>query len=520
MKVILTAGNPNSGHEQVFALLNQAGIFSAQVGSKTGLSPQAMQKQLLRAQEVNLSMPGAPLAQVQPGKLWHELATDIFLTHIQHDLWGWADYQTLALLDFWRDFDPQVRLLLVYNPPEAYLQKVLGPASSTSAASIDAALNEWLRWNTMLLRYFQRHPQSCILINSNKALAQPQVLLDQLAHRWLLSGLGALETPCGQCASYEQLQAHLILQMSDVNHPAWALHQELEGTATWPNEHPSAVAVALSTNAQTAWLEWVSARTQLADLSATIAEESLAKENALVKCDNLAQERLKLQAENAELQKAKSAVLAQLGDLRLKAAQPEKADPLIAELKQENELLLLQLHQVQEELERYFLLSQDLEKREATTVTDFATNFWRQHPPETLCVDFRQDFAGHNWYPAEVDGRWAGPTPHSSIDLPALQPGEYTIELDVVDAMRDDIVSGMQLEAFGVDLPLQIDWPATDPVYPLICTAGLSIAAPASSQSWQLGIRFTHLVSPADNGSDDQRQLAVRLRTLRVKRIA
>ena len=97
-----------------------------------------------------------------------------------------------------------------------------------------------------------------------------------------------------------------------------------------------------------------------------------------------------------------------------------------AELTQENELLMLQLHQVQEELEHYFLQWQELSDKgvaSAEETTAFINRFWCKHQPSEVVIDFRDEIEGDNWYDAEPDGRWAGPGKVSTVETACVAQG-------------------------------------------------------------------------------------------------
>jgi hypothetical protein len=494
MKVILTIGNPHSGYEAVEHILNQAGISSAQASNKASMSPQALQAQLLRSHEIDL-IGNAPLGQVQPGKLWNELATDLFLANLQHPTWGWADPQSAVLMDFWHDFDAQVRLLLVYNSPANYLEQVLSQHAQPTPENIAMALDEWAHWNTNLLRYLHRHPDYCVLVNSQQAAAEPQTLVDTLASHWQISGLNSTATSAAGTHAYQRLQAHFINQLIDPQHPALALLQELDGAALWsatPSTTPAADAEPTASADWADWADWAKLRANLAHLES----ESAAKSDALAQ--------LSQQLEQCQAQLAQA------------SAQASQASLEGTELKQENDLLLLQLHQVQEELEHYFLRHQELEKSQNSKAVSFVTDFWRMHQPQELVISMQQNIAGSNWYPAESDGRWAGPATLSTLQMPPVQPGNYTLDLDIVDAMNLDIVNSLVVEALGQTMPVEVFYPLYKGEYPLICKVQLRVSDSATQQAWLLNLRFTQAVCPADNGSDDMRNLSIRLRTLKL----
>lgn len=536
MKALLTVGCPHSGHDQVFDLLGQAGVDHAMPCRKNSYSPQALQEQLLRTREVDLQAGGA-LEQVHPGKFWNELATDLFLTNIDQAIWGWADHQTAVLMDFWLDFDPQVRALLVYNPPEVYLERALRDNEQPSPQLVDKALQQWLRWNTALLRYSHRHAERCVLVNSQQAIAQPSVLIGMLASQWQIDGMHATAAFACTRQPSRNLSVHLIRQLIDERHPVWALIQEIDGVALLPASSYADGDAGFARSAHFAWADWVQVRTALALGEQTVATQTAVATGVKHENDELLlqlnhvkdelQQHLSIYQELKEEQLTSAAIASEreltLSALQLKVDQmlkerAQSTNSEVSELKQESELMLLQLHQVQEELEHYFLHSQQLEKQQTATANSFEANFWRIHPPEVLRIDMRLGVAGANWYPAEADGRWAGPNTYATLQMPPLEAGDYTIELDVVDAMDTDIVCDMLIEALGQSLTVQVDRPLLEDAYPLTCKTKIRIAESITSESWSLGLRFPRLVSPADSGSDDQRKLAIRLRTLRLAR--
>ncbi len=50
---------------------------------------------------------------------------------------------------------------------------------------------------------------------------------------------------------------------------------------------------------------------------------------------------------------------------------------------------------------------------------------------EQLKIDLSKQISGSNWYSAEPAGRWGGPELESTLQIPALAPGKYRLELDI-----------------------------------------------------------------------------------------
>ena len=191
----------------------------------------------------------------------------------------------------------------------------------------------------------------------------------------------------------------------------------------------------------------------------------------------------------------------------------------VSEVTQENELILIQLHQVQEELESYFLKYQ---KQVQGGQTDSVQGLIQavacnSYQAAEIVYDLRREIDGDNWYYAEDDGRWAGPEEVSSIRVPALHGNEIEVELDVADAMDESILRGMEISVNGVFLRCRQDWDA----YPAQVIAHIPREAIEGQELWEFRFMFSRLLSPAQlYRSDDHRQLAIRVRRLILRAFA
>lgn len=466
MKVLLATGVQSSAVGLVTELLFLSGLTEATPCRKAKLAPQALQSKLLASLELDLAATTA-LTQIKPGKLWDALATDLFLANINKPVWGWADPQTVVLLDFWRQFDPQVRLLLVYDSPASNLAKVLGGITKPTSQAIAAALDEWTRWNSALLDYQQRFPDVCTLVNSQHVLAKPGAFIDKLSSHFGLTGLNANTEKEATLDSFDRLQAYLASQLLDAKHPAWALFQQLEAVTLLPASTP-------------------------ADSDKEDEPDTLGNPAAV-----------------------KALLADSIGQLSL----ARQNSCLVDELTQDNELMLMQMHQVQEELEHYFLRYQELDKNFLTKQDGFVSDFWAIHQPPEVSIDMRANIAGSNWYEVESDGRWAGPASLSRLQLPPMRTGDYALELEIVDAMDIDIAKGIVIEIQDKKIPVNMSYPAGTDKFPVLCHAKLNLSHAVAKHPWAIGLRFPRLLSPADRGSEDARLLAVRVRSLKLVKL-
>jgi hypothetical protein len=532
MKVLLAVGAPYSSHERVIDLFDGLGLKEPLPSRYEAQTPQVLQGLILGGHEVDLAKPG-PLQAIKPGRLWSEMAVNLFMANINQPMWGWADHQTGLLLDFWADFDPQVRFVICYESPNAYLASALADVPEPDVATIDRALNDWSRWNVFLLAQFERHRDRCLLVNSHEALRDPQRLLDAAGSAWQWP----VESACYPVdpSAVDVLAHHVARGFMPADHVAWALAEKLDGQAH----------VAGSKQADSlehAWADWTQMRQRLGEAVRIVpieaAKYQLEKQVAglmetavqyeLVTqqlADAVAEKQLLADQLKQNQTKAASAEVeqlsAQISKLASRIEQESRDNVRAAELVLENDHLMVALHQVQEELETQVMQAAELELLKpaaAEAVDSFAAKFWELHPPRELAVDMRRDIEGENWYGPEPDGRWAGPALHSWVRLPALEPGAYALELALADAIAPDIVYGLQIEAFGTDVPFEFSHAATPESFPIVCRAVLQVPQEAGAEPWNLSFRFPRTVSPADNGSPDERQLAIRLSSLQLRR--
>jgi hypothetical protein len=529
MKIILALGAQGAGHEAVFAALMEAGVAPAKPSRRDGHTPQALGRLLLQALEVEPNGP-LPLQQLRPGKVWQELATDLTVANLQEPVWGWADHQLAWLLDFWHDFDSQVRFLLVYTSPVEFLTHRFQQGRDLDTIEVESGLREWLEWNTALLRYHLRNPQHSLLIDGQAALTQPDALRRLLQDSWGVAGLKDLAPKASVPGDAEALLAQATHGLISPDHEVWALQEQLDNVAQLTGTE--------STNpAFNAVSAWAAARALIAShqqatqqieklqqrcdalqtqirVEAKRTEDNIKAAEAALKSSQSEwqKERAEWANERASLTRARAELATQL-EARL--AEPAPANPADESLKQENELLLLQLHQVQEELERYFLQCQELQQARGD---GFLSEFWRTHQPEVVTLDLRRPISGEQWYAAEADGRWTGPATMATLDLPPLQPGKYLLELDVLEAMAPDILNAAHIEFEGRQHPVTVEYMGGEGVFPAICSTQLSIKGGDARAPLRMGIGLPHTFSPAANGALDNRELGVRVQQLRLIR--
>lgn len=623
MKVIVTSGHPLSGFEQVAQNLHTAGVKEALPSRNEGLSPLELQGKIVAAHSSQLGA-DSPVTQLQPGKIWQNLAVDLFMGNQETDIWGWADSRTVHLLDFWLEFDPHIFFILVYASPQQTVGKMLRN-STDPEKDLHAVITSWVAINSQLLRFYNRHQNRCLLINAAAAsgnavtliqktatkctaaftvdccIAAPEqstddALVSLLAQPFIeaneeirslylelesssdlnLSLIATTKhTPLDAWQDYRGLLAqhnaeclentHLIAQLTqdnaklaqqikDVQQECGQVSRENEAVATLADQFKTQLATErreseelkatvekLTSNHDAVMHENELLLQQLHQVQEELEQIFIQKNDLSKDLDDQRRNAGDIQRQVATLEKEKAshssacdALKNEVAELKrtidqLTTSRDEQSQRLIDyknqlerlteardkqmsqdkarvdELSQENELLLLQLHQVQEELEHYYLLYTEKHKT--------------AQPAEKLLIDLRQEFEGDNWYYPERDGRWAGPNTVSTIKMPQLTPGIYRLELTLVDGMEYSIVKNMIVRFNGTVLETKLQGRTTGFFakrhhYPLVLSATIEIPAHQEHHTDSIQLEFHKLISPSERGSDDQRMLAVRIRSL------
>lgn len=368
---LMVVGHPLSGLASVEQLLHDSGLKPAAKSKAQGLSPAQVSEMVLRAYRV----PPVDALQalevvnpITPSPVWQTLALDLMLGNIDHDLWGWSDPQALYLLDYWKNLDNQVAFVLVYDSPQDTLTRLFNqPDVECNAENVASVVTTWVAFNEALLNFYLGNTERCLLVNSQQVSAKSTDYLLQVRHQMgvdlqLLSD----EAPSPSAPSaWQVLQLQLIDSVLAGQTKALHLYADLQSVASL-----SFKAISDSASEQTA-LAVLQTFVQMHRTNLRIQQ----KEAELL---------AKLQDLNIQLEKAKQgakeaatkASLAQ--DAAVKAALAKVPPPAPAPapvtvvaaadtkaLEEENQLLLEQLHLVQEELERYYLENQDLKKSQA-----------------------------------------------------------------------------------------------------------------------------------------------------------
>lgn len=364
-------------------ILTQAGMEAALASQRdTSLSISVWHQQVaaLLAKE-NHSDKDELGSTANLGRLWEQLASDIFISNLHTPTWGWADTRSAPLLAFWKNFDPQLRFVLVVCSPERLLAHAI--ESSTDTPNVEQILDQWRSYTEALLAFHQANPKRSIIVNVQDCIDQPAVFLQTLNKKWGLQ-LNKVHFPNIAAVGFSDLTKYLAAGLVSASPAYKELGTKLQKTSSLSSAGLRDEVIP----SHTELIQWYRkmrvdvlqrGQDQLAfQAKHTKLLERFEQERAInteQSAQNFALERkqkeLSTALADAKHQLGNQTTIAEDLNVKLRAANSKLEASASAEkdLKEESELLLLQLHQVQEELEVYFLKYQETTKEVETAQT-------------------------------------------------------------------------------------------------------------------------------------------------------
>ncbi|MBK8384844.1 MAG: hypothetical protein IPL11_03910 [Candidatus Accumulibacter sp.] len=229
MKTVITCGHPYSGFQLAYEVQMQAGLAHPQASRREAMSAEGLHDKIFKVL-TSIGAAWMPRPPLMPGRIWQDLSIDLFMGNIDQGEWGWADARSVWLLDFWKDLDSQTRFVLAYSSPEyaigtALRDRLAGPED------VETLLASWIAYHSAMLRFYNRNPDRCLLVNVSTVTQEPQAFIEALSTRFNLKLNPAPAEKQQAMVSIPAIAATLARMLSENHDQANALYQELESAA-------------------------------------------------------------------------------------------------------------------------------------------------------------------------------------------------------------------------------------------------------------------------------------------------
>lgn len=347
MKIVIATCNIKEDLEKVLSILHQAG-------------PDKDNDSFIRWHD-NVFGPSETSDKLEidhrfPGESGIKENIPFILDEASHNNLLLADSRCLWLLDFWAEKFPEANFLLFFTRAVSMLtyacQHELEPQQ---------ALADWQAASRQLLQFQRRNRRRTILLDAEAAIRQPQALLDICQRIGLV--LQALPQESAPDTERVETLGHYLAQHIVANQPeVQSLQVELEASAqplgdVFPLEMQPFELLKIQSQQlaeQRKLQQQLCDTTKKQQIAEHALNEKIAQQTGMQeRIDQLTQDRDEQAKLNAELHTK----LEKLQQTR------KTEEAILKNISSENELLTLQLHQVQEELEGVFLQNQQLEQQ-------------------------------------------------------------------------------------------------------------------------------------------------------------
>jgi len=460
------------------------------------------------------NQPGeAPIEPVNPSKFWQSLATDMMFANLDQKSWGWVDIHNVYLLDYWADFDPRFKFVLVYSSPQYMYAHQVEAGVNDAKSHHNALLKQWQTYNNALLKFHYKHPDRSLLVNGETLLRSQSDFLKKCQEKFAID-LKLLNTKIDPDIEIGALSLWLATQQMELPEEQTILIEELESVADLP--YPKSKGTLFSPE------------------QAIRNYQSLMQENSEFR-EKYDETLEKLTAADETLNERQSQIEDLHREVNILNNRNEEITSETGSVKTENELLQLQLKQVMAELEFYY---QELQKNKLDKTispdSDKNTAGIPENATLSRVIDFNELSIGDNWHDTEIDGRWSGPGVQSFIAIPAMEKGSYRFELEVFSSSTLRNIKELKVSFKDRNIPLKRkasrssrnftsnlkDWVndlfGDNLRFPLMISGVLNMDAQEHSKL-EITIPETH--SPETSGGRDVRKLGIKVGKLQLYKI-
>lgn len=336
---VLIVGHPMVDCSRVENLLQGVGMALARPTRQQELAPADISAHIVKRAGVSPDF-STKIEQIQPAPLWQILALDLFMGNSDASFWGWSDPKSIYLLDYWHAADPDLQFVFVYDSLWQVLLRAMA-GQQIKPEFLTRLINEWKVFYDAVIYFYNRHRGRCLLVHSERVCNFPFEFDTELAAR-LQRPLERSEVFSSAFKSQDPLQNYLAENLVQEQRAWRCVYEELQSLADFPLNQEYSVDVFVAWN-------------DFSDLASSVRQKTAALSETEA---TLIEVKEKFHA-NAACEK-------ELATLQNKMKEVERfrkgQQAPVLHLQEENDLLLQQLHRVQEELERYYLENQLLKK--------------------------------------------------------------------------------------------------------------------------------------------------------------
>lgn len=373
MSKILIVGHPNSGYRDVEGVLYKHGMKRANPSRREGFQADEISKILCQAHhapDLDTINSENDIRQIDAQPVWNGVVLDLLLGNLDQEVWGWSDSNAIFLLEYWKNIDPGIIFMMVYDNPHRVLNELnADDIQKISSHTIKRLFDNWRAYNEHMLSFFLRNQNRCFMVHAQQARSETSKYLNALSSHIDLqlpiytngSALNRIQQNGVASVKHRSIiprptapetDTYFMTSIMDA-YPEYNQHyEELQSSANLPQLDP----LFHDPCPLNAWLANMKQQSRTTNLVSQLSASHIQqiKDIAALRRTNK-----KLVEENEHLLSLKHEIQEKRGQ---NEHNNQSLKEQLQETTEENELLLSQLHQVHEELEHYYLENKRLKQ--------------------------------------------------------------------------------------------------------------------------------------------------------------
>ncbi len=230
-------------------------------------------------------------------------ARDLIRARQDKAVWGWKDPRTTLFLDFWSELIPQAKYIFIYRSPWEVVDSLFRRGDIIFQTNPNFAVKQWCRYNQLILDFYERHPEQCLLLGIESVINNSNLPIDLVKQKWNLE----LKSPksvydSGLFTAHDNQYRQALITKFFPN--AIALYDKLQNIGDCPNDSTNE-ALAPDETCQS-WIlqDWIDAKQASRAKKQIESQINQSQQKSEAANTELAQARQQLEAANTELTQA------------------------------------------------------------------------------------------------------------------------------------------------------------------------------------------------------------------------
>lgn len=357
MSIIIQTGHNSSKSNLLMKKLYESGLNRPLNSHNHKLAPQEVAEtvyKILSRKDVSVSN----------NKLTDNIMVDLLLSNLDSESWGWESEENLLALDYWYQLDSSARFVLVFDHPNKLLSQI--NSELLTVDEINKIISNWISYHKKMLDFLESNTDKAILVEGAYAINNTENTCKKIESVFQKT---YFETDLHQKSTSLILNSNDVVSDDKLN---TIKNYLFEGILHEFPEMTNVFNVLLSKSSMSYSNSiYKTKKKDIPNLISTLnyvskynefkksQDESNRNKLLIEKMEKLNKEKYKVESEVSEikylLKNAKKDIEKLKGKKDINEADVNKN----SKLEQENEMLIAQLHYVQEELEKIYLKKED-----------------------------------------------------------------------------------------------------------------------------------------------------------------